>query len=45
MLLVAGAVGVQSSFAASIVLTLNADNTLELRLDNGVRVRASSPRP
>ena len=35
--------GVQSSFAASIVLTLNADNTLELRLDNGVRIRASSP--
>src|SRR3954447_23663574 len=42
LLLAAGA-GAQSSVAASIVLTLNADNTLEPRLDNGVRVRASSP--
>ena len=43
MLLAAGAFGVQGSFAASIVLSLNADNTLELRLDSGVRIRASSP--
>ena len=41
--LAACAVGVPSSVAASIVLTLNADNTLELRLDNGVRIRPSSP--
>jgi hypothetical protein len=43
LLLAAGAVGVQGSFAASIVLTLNADNTLEVRLDNGARIRTSSP--
>jgi hypothetical protein len=43
LLLAAGAVGVQGSFAASIVLTLNADNTLEVRLDSGARIRTSSP--
>jgi len=42
MLVLAGVFGVQSSFAASIVLTLNADNTLEVRLDNGTRIRTSS---
>ena len=43
LLLAAGAVGVQGSFAASIILTLNADNTLEVRLDSGARIRPSSP--
>jgi hypothetical protein len=39
MLVAAGAVGVPGSFAASIVLSLTADHNLELRLDNGARIR------
>ena len=35
----AGAFGVPGSFAASIVLSLTADHNLELRLDNGARIR------
>jgi hypothetical protein len=38
----AGAFGVQGSFAASIVMALNADSTLEVRLDTGVRIRTST---
>lgn len=38
----AGAFGVQSPSAASIVLTLNADETLEVTLDSGARLRTST---
>jgi hypothetical protein len=42
VLAVAGAFGAQGSLAASIVLSLTQDNVLEVRLDNGARLRASS---
>jgi hypothetical protein len=35
-----GAFGAQSASAASIVLTLTPDHTLEIRLDSGARIRA-----
>jgi hypothetical protein len=43
LLAAAGAFGVQSSGAASIVLSLTADSNLELRLDTGARIRPTSP--
>jgi hypothetical protein len=43
MLVLAGVFGVQGSFGASIVLSLTQDANLELRLDNGARIRTSTP--